>query len=476
MVTIKRLDDLKIEENNPFDNDELNRVDCAENLTTLIQASESPLVLAVNAPWGMGKSTFIKMWQQQLINKGHLTLYFNTWENDHCEKPMISFISEIGNLLGTLKLSKSDDSILSGKYEKVKKASFKVLKKIIPLGVKFATSGIIDIDPETDKSLDKFAEKFAEDSINEYQDMKNTIASFKNELADFANTVFEDDNTIQKPIVIFIDELDRCRPSFAIELLENVKHLFSVPGFVFVLGIDNEQLGHSIKSIYGSGMDSDGYLKRFFDLEFKLPDPDPELFAKFLSKKFKFKNYFKDGDSKQVFSEPHLVNTFVSFSKKYSLSLRAQVKCFIQLNIAIGVISGNDDIYPCYLTFLILLKNSEPEKYNKLTKELTFGAFDSGSINDLYDEIGFTEEFKQTAECQQVKAILCVTFLKQEAVQIIRNNLKNIMVNASISKEENKNAGLLLDLINTYEKVPDFRKIQEKLVTKIEFSLNFKQD
>jgi hypothetical protein len=79
-------------------------------------------------------------------------------------------------------------------------------------------------------------------------------------------------------LVIVIDELDRCRPNYAIQVLEKIKHLFSIPGIVFVLGIDREQIGFSIETLYGKGMDVTGYLSRFIDIDYHLPEPDRRKF------------------------------------------------------------------------------------------------------------------------------------------------------------------------------------------------------
>jgi hypothetical protein len=72
---------------------------------------------------------------------------------------------------------------------------------------------------------------------------------------------------------IFIDELDRCRPTYSIAMLERIKHLFDVDGVVFVLATDATQLSHSIKAVYGSEFDSKRYLQRFFSRTYKLPTP-----------------------------------------------------------------------------------------------------------------------------------------------------------------------------------------------------------
>ena len=78
------------------------------------------------------------------------------------------------------------------------------------------------------------------------------------------------------PLIIVIDELDRCRPLYAIELLEAAKHLFSVDNVIFVLAVNRRELGHSIKAIYGNEFNSQEYLRRFIDVNIPLPAVDRE--------------------------------------------------------------------------------------------------------------------------------------------------------------------------------------------------------
>ncbi|MDF2984869.1 MAG: hypothetical protein K0R50_379, partial [Eubacterium sp.] len=75
-------------------------------------------------------------------------------------------------------------------------------------------------------------------------------------------------------LIIFIDELDRCRPTFAVETLEVIKHYFNIENIVFVMAIDLVQLSHSISTLYGNDMDSSGYLRRFFDFNINIPSAD----------------------------------------------------------------------------------------------------------------------------------------------------------------------------------------------------------
>lgn len=76
-------------------------------------------------------------------------------------------------------------------------------------------------------------------------------------------------------LVIFVDELDRCRPDYAVELLERIKHLFAVENLLVVLSVDTQKLGHAASQVIGfSPKDTDGYLRRFIDLDYRLPEAD----------------------------------------------------------------------------------------------------------------------------------------------------------------------------------------------------------
>src|SRR5688500_17698937 len=89
---------------NPFANDKLERKIVVNNLIRLLQSTNQPFVISIEAPWGWGKTTFINMWKTQLESLGHTCLYFNAWENDFVEDPLIAFIGEISKAIGEKKI------------------------------------------------------------------------------------------------------------------------------------------------------------------------------------------------------------------------------------------------------------------------------------------------------------------------------------------------------------------------------------
>jgi hypothetical protein len=104
--------------------------------------------------------------------------------------------------------------------------------------------------------------------ISRFREGQAAIADMKSGLSQIVDTLI--DAGMKLPITIVIDELDRCRPTYAIKVLEELKHLFDVPGVAFVLGMHGQQLGHSVTAAYGSGFDSQAYLRRFFSRRYVL--------------------------------------------------------------------------------------------------------------------------------------------------------------------------------------------------------------
>ena len=133
-----------------------------------------------------------------------------------------------------------------------------------PVGIGLATGGVLQLDSSTESAASELTQDLAESAIAHYQKDKAAVAEFREGLQALASDS-------SKPLVVLIDELDRCRPDYAVRMLERIKHLFGVDGVVFVLGIDRVQLGHSVRSMFGQEMDVDGYLRRFIDLSCPLP-------------------------------------------------------------------------------------------------------------------------------------------------------------------------------------------------------------
>jgi len=355
---------LDISEDEPFKHDILSRQESGEVLCSFISSLTEPFVLAINSPWGTGKTTFLKMWQHQLRKLGFSSLYFNAWESDFSESPLVSLIGELGDGIESLRLGGEQHKTAIKVYQKTKKAGAALLKTALPAAIKLATAGILDLNSVTEADLGKLAENIAEKQIEKYGAAKKTISGFRKQLEDLVKVLSEaTDDKVPKPVVFVIDELDRCRPTYAVELLEKVKHLFSVNGLVFVLAIDREQLTESVKALYGSGFDAEGYLKRFIDLDFCLPDPNHEKFVDAQFDRFALSESLesKVGDTRD--DGAGLREVLPQLFSLFGFSLRTQEQYFTHLSIIFRTTPPSSYIYSFLVALLLCLRITNRKLY-----------------------------------------------------------------------------------------------------------------
>ncbi len=253
-----RAKQIEVPENEPFKHDLLDREKTAGELTTFIRNIDTPTVVAIDGAWGTGKTTFLNQWTQSLIDHSYPVVHFNAWENDYSANALVSILSEL-----TFQLSELDSKF--GRKEKLDAATKKIFKEIANASLKFGSSGALSLD-FIDNQYDAF---------DEHKRYKKRLKDFRTNLGKLAAS-YESENEV--PLVIAIDELDRCRPTFAIDVLEMAKHLFSAESVVLVLALNQHQLSHSVESVYGDRFDSFGYLEKFIDVTFRLPPVDRRKF------------------------------------------------------------------------------------------------------------------------------------------------------------------------------------------------------
>ncbi|OTG92537.1 KAP family P-loop NTPase fold protein [Acinetobacter sp. ANC 3832] len=258
---------------NAWDGDLWDRKRLGIQLTNYVDRLNCGAVLALDARWGEGKTWFVRHWKKHLETENHNVIYLDAFANDYLEDPFLVISSEI-----TACLSKDDDidaSHISAFKEKAAAAYHALLpslpKVLLTLGLNLISGGILGvvaqdihkagekvIESVTDVMGDKIKESI-EEKIESHEADKNTLLAFKQELAQLAQE-------LDQPLVFIIDELDRCRPDFAIRLIERIKHFFDIPKIVFILVMDKIQLSNIICHSYGyRGFQGEEYLDKFID-------------------------------------------------------------------------------------------------------------------------------------------------------------------------------------------------------------------
>ncbi|MEJ8841515.1 P-loop NTPase fold protein [Lacibacter sp. H375] len=446
--------ELTITSEKPFEHCRLERKKYAEVLTSIVSTYEDGFVLAINNEWGTGKTTFVKMWEQHLKNQHFHTLYFNAWENDFEIDPLAALLGELKKL-----------------FPETQKTAFKSLlekgsiltKNIVPALIKYLIkkhTGKEDLADLLEASA-KGATALLEDEINAYTTKKDGIVEFKRELEKYIS-----ESAKAKPIIFIIDELDRCRPSYAVEVLEQMKHFFSVPGIVFVLSIDKEQLGNAVRGVYGSEqINVNEYLRRFIDVEYSLPNPTISAFCKYLFHYYDFDSFFKSTERNFITEFHNDGKSFYEFSslllEEKNLTLRQVEKLFSYSRLALNLFSKDNYIFPSTFLFLIYLKDYN----NKIYQQIKLRKYD---LQQFVDNTCILLPFLNTEEYSnyfsKIESLLILTYYnylkqKQSSIKLlIQQPDYKFRLNIKSSIKTDDSDSLLLRYLESY-RYKDFYNI-----------------
>ena len=351
----------------PWQDDVLDRAKIAEKLTNLLRNQRDPFVISIDGQWGTGKTFLLKRWQIDLEAEGFKAIYYNAWEDDFCDDPLLAIVGQLS------------EQFKEDAFREIAKKAGEVAVRLIWKNVKAVierqTGLVLDLD---------LGEQKGRDLLQEYLDQRETKDRLKAELTKLSAAVAEETG---HPLVFIIDELDRCRPTFAIELLERVKHIFDVPDMAFAFGINRDELCKALESIYG-GIDTTVYLRRFFDMEFMLPEVDAEKFCRSLMNRFHFEEFFcslsKSSKTNVHANEFHsLSQTFPVLCDHLGLSLRDIDYCVRLIALVGKNLEERHFMYPGLLSLLIPLKLKNPTLYRHFIR----GECRASAVMDYVDQV-----------------------------------------------------------------------------------------
>lgn len=247
----------------------LGREETGKKLSELVETVKDPIVIALDGSWGSGKSFFLKCWAGAHTNENEgkaEVVYFDAFKHDYLDDPLVSLASALLSSFGN---DKPKPAITS----KIKSASMKLSKPLARIGLALGTFGLSELTgPIVDAVIKSSGDEFKtlvdgmwakeEGRINAMEEFRAAIEEL--------TTSGKDEET--RKIVIIIDELDRCRPDYALSMLEVIKHFFAVDNVIFVLGVNLTELQNSVKARYGPGIDAERYLQKFIHLRMELPN------------------------------------------------------------------------------------------------------------------------------------------------------------------------------------------------------------
>ena len=255
-------------------NDQLGRREIVAQFIHLLCSVNGPYSIFIDAPWGTGKTFFVKqiietlrfgnpfidanapsdtsIFDSNLMDKlredPFLPIYFNAWENDHFNDPIAPLLATIATMADKKKVNqeRSVSDIAAGAID-------------CALSLRGLNAG---------KLLEAIS---GNDFLNAFRKRQELRAKTE----ELVSALLPE---VANRAVLFIDELDRCRPEFAMQLLEQTKSLFLQGNIVVVYSTDRTQLAYSLQGVYGQNYDCQRYLQRFCDYRFDLPRINPNTY------------------------------------------------------------------------------------------------------------------------------------------------------------------------------------------------------
>ena len=347
----------------PFDNDKLNRKDSILALTNVLGQIEGPCVMAVDAGWGKGKTTYLRMWAQHLRDEEFPVVEFNAWETDYAGQPFVALTSEI-----SVGLRQRLDGPDNSRLERLVESTGHVLNGLSAPAVRLAASAVPLVGKQLVQELDGDPSTLAEAMAATYGSMKGAMTEFRVHLEKAAAGVVA--ITGGHPLVVFIDELDRCRPTYAIELLETAKHFFNVDHVVFVLCLDRVQLAHSVKAVYGNDFAADGYLRRFFDIDYRLPEPRRAKFLTVTGDELQIPEEIglmaSNGQLRSQIGDPGSFQGISHILEASPLSLRDLQQTLTRLMLLLSSVPNDQYLNVDTLVVLLVLRMLDSELYQQV--------------------------------------------------------------------------------------------------------------
>lgn len=257
----------------PWHDDRLGYRELGETFTNLVTSITDTRVISIEAGFGHGKTYFRKNWAQHLRDAGEVVIEIDAMLSDHSGEPVVTFLGAMLEQIET-----TDPS----RFETAKAAAKKMGGVVVRAGLKAVLrSGaeeIIDFAAEQSDSvtLDEIIEgvggKLSDVAAGLIDSQLATENARKRELPEqlgiLRDLLTEEKGT--ERVIVIVDELDRCHPEYAIALLEAMKVVFNLDGFVFCLMVNAHALERLADHRFGKHEQGERYLDKFVDMRLRL--------------------------------------------------------------------------------------------------------------------------------------------------------------------------------------------------------------
>lgn len=421
-------------------NNILERNTYIHNFILMLLNIEKGGVIAIDGEWGSGKTYFVHQvkWLldsasenidddiktvlnstspklDNIIGHKYKLFYYDAWKHDKSNNPFFTLLRSMIITFGGIDYFKKE----MGFIKSLLKGASHIVKGVTPIDVESIFKGTKTLCGINDE------DQFSELEFIEQMDVQ--VNSFLDYICEGQ----------YEKLVIFIDELDRCKPSFAVELLEIIKHYFNHDKVIFVLSTNLSEFQHCIKQYYGEGFNGWKYLDRFIDLRLTLPTISTEDYYKYL--------WQKTGTDR-------IDDISIVCAQYFGFNLRDIQRYNQQVNIAFHSYINNiyqnndfseeiDSLYAVFTPILLALKLYSVE---------VFKDFISGKKREIINELLKKDRFRRSALFFFLSANQDLSSereaLLDRALEYCYNELFNPEVNYLSS--ENSIDGLMLNRFN----------------------------
>jgi hypothetical protein len=380
----------------------------AEQARLLSERQQRGLTVALDAEWGAGKTFFIERWAEDLRRQSFPVVMFDAWKHDLGEAPSIVLMAAIHEALRTWFGRATIQAETKERAREIGRQGIRHLRRAVLPTTGVVLSGLLkkatgiawkdlkgaytsadDEDDEADASeaevraadgdetadedqtkIDAGLDRIFEKALGEQTQRIEAIENFRAEMAR-AIDLIRSEAAANMPVFVFVDELDRCRPSYAISLLEEIKHIFGMPQICFVVSTNLSQLSHSVRAVYGQGFDAEHYLKRFFDQTHVLPPRDTSRHVELLLSEHLVMQARKHatGIPRNNNHAKEVVDAIFNIFEACRLDLRSQKQVFRIAETAASAIPEEKNLYTLWLFFLAALVHKNQEAYFELVRK-----------------------------------------------------------------------------------------------------------
>lgn len=385
------------------------------NIEINSEYEEGSYTFAIYGEYGSGKTYFLNAFQEILSNNNcqvkeefelqanFKLIKINAWEEDYLKDPILSIGLKIANEM-------KEDKKLS---DELSKNALLLGKNLLLNIVKNNLCGNI-ITNAVEETLND-----ANKNINEYYlNYKEYLKNIKESLTEYIEKLKENqaDKTKNTKLLILVDELDRCRPDYAIEFLEAINHIFSVKNLIFVFSIDKNALKSAMTTIYGANMDFDNYMKKFIHSDVslnKLTDGDNEEIIEHY-----IKIYYKDKNEVDQYALKKNLTLILNHFELNPRNIEYMIRICKSLDKELS--KNNEFIMPLIFTLSCIKSKYHDEYYelfnNKLDFDLDMFDIDLKTLYKIFDKINcrfdFYIPYNNFAELNTLYEILFVASIK----------------------------------------------------------------